>query len=59
MIVWREPQRGPNDLTKAQGRVPAGRCVRVLATQAAMGSERTWGEVTPIACPAELPTAAK
>jgi hypothetical protein len=56
--VWRQPQRGPNNQNQFQGRVAAGRCVRVLATQPAEGSERAWGEVVPIACPATPPTAA-
>jgi hypothetical protein len=56
--VWRQPQRGPNDQTQIQGRLAAGNCVRVLETQPAEGLQRTWGEVTPVACPATLPTAA-
>lgn len=56
--VWRQPQRGPNDQSQAQGRVPAGRCVHVLGTRSAEGGERTWGDVAPIACPATLPAAA-
>lgn len=56
--VWRQPQHGPNNQSQLQGRVAAGRCVRVLGTQGAQGSERTWGEVTPIACPTALPAPA-
>ena len=56
--VWLKPQRGPNEQSELQGRVAAGQCVRVLGTQPAEGSERTWGEVTPVACPASLPSAA-
>jgi hypothetical protein len=55
--VWHQPQHGPNNQSQAQGQVAAGHCVRVLATLPAAGSERTWGEVIPVACPA-LPTAA-
>jgi len=49
--VWLEPQYGDNDGTKLQGRVPAGICVRVVATQAARGKTRTWGDVVPLPCP--------
>jgi hypothetical protein len=55
LAVWRQPQHGPNDANQAQGAVVAGHCVRVLGTQPAEGSQRTWGEVTPVACPAALP----
>jgi hypothetical protein len=57
LAVWRQPQRGPNDASQAQGAVVAGHCVRVLGTQPAQGSQRTWGEVTPVACPATLQSA--
>jgi hypothetical protein len=52
MPVWREPQqRGANDESKLQGRVPAQTCVRVVATRPAEGKTRTWGEVVPVTCP--------
>jgi hypothetical protein len=46
--VWLEPQAGVNDTTKLQGRLPAGACVRVLATR--VGAGRLWAEVAPTAC---------
>ncbi len=48
--VWTEPQHGPNDQAKLQGRIPAGACVRVVGTQPAKGLARTWGEVVPVNC---------
>ena len=48
--VWSEPQVGPNDQTKLQGRLPARTCVRVVATRPAEGKNRTWGEVVPVGC---------
>ena len=48
--VWSEPQLGQNDQTKLQGRLPAGTCVRVIATRSPEGKTRTWGEVIPISC---------
>lgn len=50
--VWREPlPPGPNDPNKLQGRLPAGACVRVVATQPAPALARQWGEVAPVQCP--------
>jgi hypothetical protein len=46
--VWSEPQTGTNDPTKLQSRLPAGACVRVLATRG--GVVRLWAEVTPASC---------
>jgi hypothetical protein len=46
--VWSEPQAGTNDQTKLQSRVPAGACVRVLATRG--GVNRLWAEVAPTSC---------
>jgi hypothetical protein len=48
--VWSVPQTGQNDQTKLQGRLPAGTCVRVIATRPAEGKTRTWGEVIPVSC---------
>ena len=56
--VWHEPQYGDNDSTKLQGRVAAGICVRVVATQPARGKTRTWGDVVPVICPTHLQAAA-
>jgi hypothetical protein len=53
--VWVEPQGSVNDEKKLQGRVPATGCVRVISAKAAEGKARTWGEVAPVACPANLP----
>jgi hypothetical protein len=53
--VWVEPQGSVNDEKKLQGRVPATGCVRVISVKAAEGKARTWGEVAPVACPANLP----
>lgn len=54
--VWREPlPPGPNDPDKLQGRLPADACVRVVATRPAPAQARQWGEVAPVACPANLP----
>jgi hypothetical protein len=52
--VWVEPQGSVNDEKKLQGRVPATGCVRVISVKAAAGKARTWGEVAPVACPANL-----
>jgi hypothetical protein len=52
--VWVEPQGSVNDEKKLQGRVPATGCVRVISAKAAEGKARTWGEVVPVACPANL-----
>ena len=52
--VWVEPQGSVNDEKKLQGRVPATGCVRVISVKAAEGKARTWGEVAPVACPANL-----
>jgi hypothetical protein len=52
--VWVEPQGSVNDEKKLQGRVPATGCVRVISVKAAEGKARTWGEVAPAACPANL-----
>src|SRR4051794_18014234 len=50
--VWHEPlPPGPNDPDKLQGRLPAGACVRVVATRAAPAQARQWGEVAPVQCP--------
>ena len=50
--VWREPlPPGPNDPDKLQGRLPAGACVRVIATRPAPAQARQWGEVAPAQCP--------
>jgi hypothetical protein len=46
--VWSEPQAGTNDQTKLQSRLPAGACVRVLATRG--GVNRLWAEVAPTSC---------
>jgi hypothetical protein len=46
--VWSEPQAGTNDQTKLQSRLPAGACVRVLATRG--GVSRLWAEVAPTSC---------
>jgi len=49
--VWREPlPPGPNDPDKLQGRLPAGACVRVVATRSAPAQARQWGEVAPVQC---------
>jgi hypothetical protein len=55
MPVWIEPQGSVNDEKKLQGRVAATGCVRVISVKAAEGKARTWGEVAPVACPANLP----
>ena len=46
--VWSEPQAGANDQTKVQSRLPAGACVRVVATRG--GISRLWAEVAPASC---------
>jgi hypothetical protein len=46
--VWSEPQAGTNDQTKLQSRLPAGACVRVVATRG--GISRLWAEVAPASC---------
>jgi hypothetical protein len=46
--VWSEPQAGTNDQSKLQSRLPAGACVRVLATRG--GVSRLWAEVAPTSC---------
>jgi hypothetical protein len=47
--IWSEPQGpGPNDLTKLQGRIKAGECVRVVGTRGSPG--RQWAEVEPTLC---------
>jgi hypothetical protein len=46
--VWSEPQAGTNDQTKMQSRLPAGACVRVVATRG--GISRLWAEVAPASC---------
>jgi hypothetical protein len=46
--VWSEPQAGTNDQSKLQSRLPAGACVRVLATRG--GVNRLWAEVAPTSC---------
>ncbi len=47
--VWSEPlPPGPNPPDKLQGRLPAGGCVRVIATKPGPG--RNWAEVAPISC---------
>jgi hypothetical protein len=46
--VWSEPQAGTNDQTKLQSRLPAGACVRVVATRG--GITRLWAEVAPASC---------
>jgi hypothetical protein len=46
--VWSEPQGGTNDQTKLQSRLPAGACVRVVATRG--GITRLWAEVAPASC---------
>jgi hypothetical protein len=48
--IWSEPQGpGPNDLTKLQGRIKVGECVRVVGTRPSPG--RQWAEIEPTACP--------
>ena len=47
--VWSEPQlTNANDQSKWKNVLPAGSCVRVLATRS--GSERLWAEVVPASC---------
>ena len=47
--VWSELQAGAkNDQSKLQSRLPAGACVRVLATHPGPG--RLWAEVAPTKC---------
>ena len=46
--VWSEPQAGASDQTKVQSRLPAGACVRVVATRG--GISRLWAEVAPASC---------
>jgi hypothetical protein len=54
MPVWVEPQGSVNDEKKLQGRIAATACVRVISAKAAEGRARTWGEVAPAPCPANL-----
>ncbi len=46
--VWSEMQMGANDQTKLRGILPAGACVRVLATRP--GTGRLWAQVAPASC---------
>ena len=48
MPVWSEVQAGTNDLTKLHSTLPAGACVRVLATRP--GTGRLWAQVAPSLC---------
>jgi hypothetical protein len=54
MPVWVEPQGSVNDEKKLQGRIAATACVRVISAKPAEGKARTWGEVAPAPCPANL-----
>jgi hypothetical protein len=54
MPGWLEPQGSLNDEKKLQGRVAATACVRVISVRQADGKARTWGEVAPAPCPANL-----
>jgi len=46
--VWSEAQPGANDPSKLHSMLPAGACVRVLATRP--GAGRLWAQVAPSAC---------
>jgi hypothetical protein len=46
--VWSEMQTGANDPSKVYSTLPAGACVRVLATRP--GASRLWAQVAPSAC---------
>jgi len=48
MPVWSEVQAGTNDLAKLHSTLPAGACVRVLATRP--GTGRLWAQVAPSLC---------
>ena len=48
MAVWAEPQYQANDQSKLQNRLPAGACVRVLATRVLPA--RLWADVAPASC---------
>jgi hypothetical protein len=46
--VWSEAQAGANDPAKLHSTLPAGACVRVLATRP--GAGRLWAQVAPASC---------
>jgi hypothetical protein len=46
--VWTEFYFGKNDSAKMQSKLPAGACVRVVATRSAPA--RLWAEVVPASC---------
>jgi hypothetical protein len=46
--VWSEVQIGNNDPSKLESRLPAGACVRVIATRGSGG--RLWAEIAPASC---------
>jgi hypothetical protein len=46
--VWSQPQGASNDQHQYQSRLPAGSCVRVLATR--VGPGRLWAEIAPASC---------
>ena len=48
MPVWTEVQAAVNDPAKLHSALPAGACVRVLATR--VGSGRLWAQVAPSPC---------
>jgi hypothetical protein len=48
--VWREPQApGPLNISRVQGRLARGNCVRVLSTQMTI-AHRLWADVEPAPC---------
>jgi hypothetical protein len=46
--VWSEVQIGNNDPSKLESRLPAGACVRVIATRGS--GARLWAEIAPASC---------